>query len=129
MRFISTQVHGVLDYIIGVLLILAPWVLGFAEGGAATWLPVIIGAAIIIYSLFTDYEFGMVRQLSMRAHLWLDGILGALLAVSPWLFNFDEFVWIPHVLVGVVLVLAALFTHVVPGRLPYGGATGRPRTV
>jgi hypothetical protein len=28
MRFIPTSVHGVLDYLIGALLIIAPWLFG-----------------------------------------------------------------------------------------------------
>jgi hypothetical protein len=35
MRFISTKTHGVLDYLMGLFLILSPWIFGFANGGAA----------------------------------------------------------------------------------------------
>ena len=35
MRFIPTQIHGGLDYLIGVILIIAPWLFGFADGSAA----------------------------------------------------------------------------------------------
>ncbi len=37
MRSIPTRVHGVLDYLVGLLLIGAPWLLGFERGGAETW--------------------------------------------------------------------------------------------
>lgn len=114
MRFISTRVHGYLDYIIGAILIVAPWLLGFAAGGAETWVPVIIGAAVIVYSLFTDYELGVVKSIPMSTHLWLDGIGGLVLAVSPWLFGFSRFIVWPHLLVGLVLIGAALFSQQVP---------------
>lgn len=114
MRFIPTRVHGVLDYLIGVLLIAAPWLLGFARGGAETWVPVIVGAAVIVYSLFTDYELGLVHRLPMHTHLLLDGLGGLLLAVSPWLFGFDWLVWAPHLIVGLLEIGAALFTVTVP---------------
>lgn len=36
MRFIPTRTHGLLDYVVGLLLIAAPWVFNFAQGGAET---------------------------------------------------------------------------------------------
>lgn len=114
MRFLPTRVHGYIDYLMGALLIAAPWLLGFAQGGAETWVPVILGTGVILYSLFTDYELGVVKSLSMPMHLWLDGLGGLLLAASPWLFGFDEYVWAPHLVFGVLEIGAALFTQTTP---------------
>jgi hypothetical protein len=129
MRFIPTNVHGYLDYLVGILLITAPWLFGFAEGGAETWVPVILGAGVILYSLFTDYELGLVRRISMPMHLGLDAGGGVLLAISPWLFGFAELVWIPHVVIGLVEIGTALATETHPRylggglpRRPYGSA-------
>jgi hypothetical protein len=110
MRFIPTRIHGMLDYLIGALLIIAPWVLGFADGGAEQWVPIILGAGVILYSLITDYELAVVRILPVPIHLALDVIGGALLAVSPWLFGFSDNVWAPHVVVGVLEIGAGLMT-------------------
>ena len=77
---------------------------GFARGGAETWIPVILGAGALVYSLLTDYELGVVRRIPMPVHLTLDLLSGLLLAVSPWLFGFSEFVWVPHLLLGLVEV-------------------------
>ena len=85
MRFIPTRVHGLLDYLVGLLLIAAPWVFNFARGGAETWVPVALGAGALLYSLFTDYELGLVKRLPMGTHLTLDLLSGLLLAASPWL--------------------------------------------
>ena len=114
MRFIGTKTHGYLDYIMGALLIAAPWIFDFAAGGAETWIPVILGAGVILYSLMTDYELGASRQISMRTHLMLDLIGGALLAVSPWLFGFADYVWEPHLIFGIAEMGAALLTKRVP---------------
>jgi hypothetical protein len=77
MRFIPTKVHGYLDYIVGALLIAAPWLFDFARGGAETWVPVILGAGAIVYSLLTDYELGVTKGISMGTHLTLDMLSGA----------------------------------------------------
>lgn len=114
MRWIGTRTHGYLDYIMGVLLIAAPWIFGFARDGAETWVPVLLGAAVILYSLLTDYELGVSPTLSMRTHLMLDLIGGAFLAVSPWLFGFANYIWEPHLIFGILEMGAALMTKQVP---------------
>lgn len=114
MRFIPTRVHGMMDYLMGIILIAAPWILGFARGGAETYVPVIIGAGVILYSLFTDYELGMVRAIPMSTHLVLDVIGGIVLAISPWLFNFDHIVTAPHLIFGLLEIGAGVLTYTVP---------------
>ena len=114
MKFIETKTHGYLDYIVGALLIAAPWIFDFDRGGAETWVPVIVGAGTILYSLLTDYEMGASRKISMRTHLTLDLIGGALLAASPWIFDFDEYVWQPHLIVGLLEIGVSLFTKLHP---------------
>jgi hypothetical protein len=114
MRFISTRFHGVLDYLVGILLIAAPWLFDFAQGGAETWVPVIFGAGALLYSMFTNYELGLVRRLSMRTHLSLDAASGVLLAASPWILGFSEVVFWPHLILGLFEVVAALTTRMTP---------------
>jgi len=98
----------------GALLIAAPWIFDFNRGGAETWVPVVLGAGIILYSLLTDYELGVSRQIAMRTHLMLDLAGGALLAVSPWLFGFADYVWAPHLIFGLLEMGAALMTERTP---------------
>jgi hypothetical protein len=110
MRIIPTKIHGVLDYFAGVFLMSAPWILGFAQNGAETWVPVVIGAAAIIYSLLTNYEMGVSRTISMPVHLALDVVSGILLALSPLLFKFHGYVYMPHVVLGLGEILIAALT-------------------
>ncbi|HEX6041193.1 SPW repeat protein [Longimicrobium sp.] len=112
---LPTRIHGMLDYLMGALLIASPWLLGFADNEAARWVPVVLGAGVLLYSLFTDYELGAVRKLQMPAHLLLDAVGGILLAASPWILGFDERVWMPHVVLGAVEVVTAAITNTVPG--------------
>jgi hypothetical protein len=121
-RFIPTRIHGMLDYLMGVLLIVAPWVLGFSQGGPKTWLPVALGAGVIVYSLLTDYELSLAKAIPMPVHLGLDIAGGLLLAVSPWLFGFADEVWIPHVVFGILEIGAGLFTQMTPARAAGPGA-------
>jgi SPW repeat len=113
MRFIPTRVHGFIDYIMGVLLIAAPFVLGFADNTAAQWVPMILGAAILIMALFTDFELSLANLIPMPLHLGVDIAGGLLLLASPWLFGFaDRIAW-PHVVFGILEVGVALVTRTV----------------
>lgn len=114
MRFIPTRFHGILDYIVGVFMITAPWVLDFSDNDAATWTIVIAGVLVLLQTIMTDFEVGLIRRIPMKSHLTMDFILGLALAVSPWLLNFDERVYMPHLIIGVFSMLASLTTHRVP---------------
>ncbi len=114
MRFLPTRLHGIIDYLWGLSLLASPWVLGFADVTAAKWLAVVFGAGAILYSLVTAYEVALVRILPMPLHLILDGVGGAFLAASPFLFGFADRVFWPHVLYGLFSVAASLITRTDP---------------
>lgn len=111
MRFLPTSVHGVIDYLWGLALFASPWVLGFADVPVAKWVAVVFGVGAILYSMFTAYEFGVLRIIPMSLHLILDGIAGALLAASPFLLGFSDEVYLPHLLFGLFSVVASLITR------------------
>ncbi len=114
MHIITSRVHGILDYSVGILLILAPWLFGFAYGGWETWVPVILGLGAIGYSVFTDYELGVFPFIPLPVHLWIDAGAGLLLAASPWLFGFSHLVWLPHLILGLFEIGAAALTQPAP---------------
>lgn len=126
MRFISTKAHGVMDYLMGMLLIASPWLFDFARDGAETWVPVILGAGAIIYSLLTDYELGISRTISMRTHLTLDLLSGIFLAASPWIFGFNEYVYLPHLILGILEIGASLATERTPSARKIAEGQHRP---
>jgi len=112
-----------LDYIVGLVLIVSPWVFDFRDAGIGTWLPVVLGVSALVYSALTDYELGLVRAIPMPAHLGLDFASGVLLAVSPWLFGFSGLVWVPHVVIGLFEIGAAAMTD--PRKSDVGLTTSR----
>ena len=113
MRFIPTRFHAPLDYIVGAGLIGAPWLLQFSDHTAPTVISVVLGAGLILYSLFTRYELGVLKVAPMAVHNLIDIVAGALLAASPWLFGFaDEGpkVWVTFMVVGAAAIFLGLTT-------------------
>ncbi len=107
---IDTRTHGIIDYVTGALLLVAPYLFGFATGGIEQWLPQVLGLAIIGMSLLTKYELSVAKVIPLKVHLGVDVAGGILLAVSPWLFAFADLIWWPHVLVGVLEIVVPLIT-------------------
>ena len=114
MRFISTKVHGVIDYLWSIVLLASPWLFGFADGGAETWVPVILGIGGIVYAVVTNYELGLVKLLPMPVHLMIDLAMGVFLLLSPWLFGFAENIAAPHVVLGIMAIGTSLMTEKEP---------------
>ena len=110
MRFIETKTHGYLDYLIGILLLILPSLMGWDLNEAKSIVPMAVGAGAILYSLMTAYELGAAKVISMPTHLTIDFIAGAFLAVSPWLFDFADEVYLPHLIVGILEIGASLMT-------------------
>jgi hypothetical protein len=91
MKIIPRFFHGVLDYMTGLLLLLAPNLLGFAHvGGAAVWIPRVIGLMILLQAMTTDYELGVMKMVPIKMHLMTDYVVAIFLVVSPWLFGFSN---------------------------------------
>ena len=47
----------------------------------------------------------------MPMHLTLDVVSGIVMAASPWIFNFADRVYLPHVIFGVFEIGAGLLTQ------------------
>jgi hypothetical protein len=112
---ISTQVHGVLDYLTAGMLVAAPRLLGW--DGRVTRLLTMAGASAAAYSLLTRYELGALKALPMPAHLALDMGSGALLVAAPVTLVRGEGEMTASALVGIGLyeIVVAALTQTTPG--------------
>lgn len=118
MRIIPRFLHGVLDYILGVLLFLIPALFEFLNVEPARNIFWILGGLTLLYSLLTAYELGVVNLIPFRGHLILDILGGCVLGASPWLFGFSERVFAPHVVVGLFEIMVGLSTRLFPAPDP-----------
>jgi hypothetical protein len=56
----------------------------------------------------------VVRVIPVPVHLGIDVLGGLLLAASPWLFGFNDRVWGPHLVFGLLEAGLALVTRTEP---------------
>jgi hypothetical protein len=76
---ISIRLHGLLDYLWSLLLIASPWLFGFADERVNRDIAVILGCGVVLYSLCTNYELGVMRGIPRAAHQFLDMLVGVFL--------------------------------------------------
>jgi hypothetical protein len=95
----AARLDGVV-FFLAILLIAAPWLLGYASDNDATATSVVAGAAICacVISSFSNYT---------RAFREIDAALGAFTAAAPFLFRFggDRQAVIAHLAIGGAVAL------------------------
>ena len=116
MKLLSTRTHTIIGLIVGLALIVAPWLFGFADvGGAAVAIPIWVGIFILLSELTTTSPVSPFKLVPMSIHIMMDVVTGLFLLVSPWLFGFADMeanAWVPHVVVGFLVAGYALMTRV-----------------
>jgi hypothetical protein len=119
MRFIPTSVHGAVDLVVGPALVLAPTLLRLGRTSPEGITARAVGGVESLYSNITDYELSMKNVLPMKAHLALDAVGGATLALVPVLTGArkrGKKHWLPHVAIGAMEIGMAAFTKTEPPR-------------
>jgi hypothetical protein len=110
------NVIDVINVVLGVCLVLAPWALGFTAEATAAWNAWIIGAAIALVALGALAAFNEWEE-------WINLVLGVWAGIAPWALAFSENAagTSVHAAIGIaVAVLAAArlwFVHRNPPRV------------
>ena len=111
-RIITPRVHGLLDYMSAIVLILAPSVLEFNEVSPyAYWLSVIAGVILILYSLMTDYDFSIGILIPLKTHLVIDFSAGVLFILWPFIFDFTGLALAYYLVMGFGILLVVGLTQ------------------
>jgi len=81
--------HAYLDYPVAVALMALPFVLGLGSTHSlALQLSVTAGIAAFILTLLTDHHLGVYRIIPYKGHLIVDGLVGLVFVIVPFIFSF-----------------------------------------
>lgn len=109
-RFITKTIHAYLDYPVALVLIVMPFLFGLGEVNVlALWLSVGTGVAAFVLTVLTDHHLGLVRILPYSLHLAVDGAVGVVFVVAPFVLGFSGLeLWYYLALGLTVLVVVSL---------------------
>lgn len=93
-----------LTAILGLLMVIAPWVLGFSDNTNALWTSVALGAVLFLLSAVEAGQKGQVMW-----EYWLIGLVGLLAILAPFALGFSTLtaaMWSLIALGGLALILS-----------------------
>jgi hypothetical protein len=114
---VPLTVHAALEYLIGVVLVAAPFVLGF-DAGAATALAIVGGVVTLVHAASTDWRLAVARVIPLRVHAVFDAVFSGVMIAAPFVFGFrDENAPTAFFIVlGIIGLLLTIGTRFVPDR-------------
>jgi hypothetical protein len=112
---ISPVVHGVLDYLLAALLIVAPLALNF-DDAAAKWIAFAFGIGAAVLAVGTAWPTGIVRVIPPLLHGYTDIAVTVALIVLPFAVGFtgDTTALVFYLAVGAGGLVATLATRFPP---------------
>lgn len=81
-------VHGVIEYVAGVLFIAAPFLLGFDDDTAVA-LSIIVGIVVLVVAASSSGPTSLINQIPLTIHVGLDYILAVFLIAAPFALGFS----------------------------------------
>lgn len=88
MKFLSPQIHGVIDYLLGALFLVAPFWFDFVSP-LSQIISLAIGASVLLLSLLTRYPLGLLRVIPFPVHGALEFVAALALIAMPWFVGFE----------------------------------------
>lgn len=83
--------HAIMDYLWGIALCFAPEMLGFDKDNAANTYCKARGGSMLLTSLATRYELGLIKLIPYNLHLLLDFVSALTVGfMGPKLFGFEK---------------------------------------
>ncbi len=98
--FDRNQAGGFLDFIAGVALVIMPWFYVSENNIKLLATIMVLGSALILYAIFTDYKHGIIKYVIRNIHEALDQTIGVtMMALFPVKYS------VPHLLLSLLGLL------------------------
>ena len=105
-------VHGVVDYLVGVVLVAMPFVLHFSDD-TARMAAVGLGVVVLVLAATSDLPTGLVHSVPRALHALFDYVLAVAIIAAPFVLGFsgDDNATLCFVAVGIAQLLQTIGTR------------------
>lgn len=109
---IGPAMHGLLDYLLVIILIIGPRVAGFAASTIQAKFCWVIAVLLLILSILTRYPLGAKKLIGFVSHGVVEIVIGIALVILPWTRDFARGVLSRNffVCVGLLILVIWAFT-------------------
>jgi len=109
MKFMSPKIHGIIDYLVVLVLLLSPTILGFT--GTLAMFTYALGIVHLLLSVLTDYPMGLMKAIPVTVHASVELLVGiGLIVIAYTLFKDNADGKLFYVIFGTVVLLTWLVT-------------------
>ena len=111
LRSIGALAHGIIDYLMVIILVIGPGVAGFS--GKQAIFCYLLAAVHFIMTVLTRFPLGAVKIIGFPLHGAIEALVAILLIVLPWMANFFRGVHSRNffIAIGLLIGLIALLTN------------------
>lgn len=110
MRFIDPKIHGIIDYLIVIILFASPTF--FEMTGLVMTFTYVLGAIHLLMTLMTDFSVGIFKVASFPVHGLIELAVGIVLIVLAYtLFNNDVTGKLFYIIFGTIVMLTWMVTN------------------
>jgi hypothetical protein len=106
-RAIGGLSHGLIDYLMVILLAIGPGVAGFH--GHQALLCYALAIVHLLLTIVTRFPLGVFKIVSFLVHGAIEVIVGVLVIILPWISNFSAGVHSRNFFVGIGILILIIF--------------------
>ena len=88
MKILSPKIHGILDYVVVALFLVAPKLLGLQ--GTAALLSYVLAGVHFLVTVLTDFPLGLIKVIPLSIHGWIELAVAPTLIAVPWVLGFAQ---------------------------------------
>lgn len=81
--------HGVVEYIVGIFFVAAPFMFSY-ENSYAIGVSIAIGVLVLVMAAATTGPSSLINSIPVTVHAGVDYALAALLIAGPFIFGFND---------------------------------------
>jgi len=108
MKVLGAFSHGVIDYLMVILLAIGPGVVGFTNHRLAMFCYA-LAAVHFLLTIITRFPLGVLKTLPFWLHGTIEIIVAVLLVILPWLANFSKGVLSRNFFVAIGVLIAVIW--------------------